>query len=102
MIPGSKTRFFTVPPRIHQVTSKGRVEVKKGSTVRLECKASGNPVPKVTWSRKNNLLPGGEQTMTTPVLTLDKVDRHQAGIYECVATNGVGNDVKDQILLHVL
>ncbi|KAF7266154.1 hypothetical protein GWI33_020524 [Rhynchophorus ferrugineus] len=91
-----------VPPRIHQVTSKGRVEVKKGSTVRLECKASGNPVPKVTWSRKNNLLPGGEQTMTTPVLTLDKVDRHQAGIYECVATNGVGNDVKDQILLHVL
>ncbi|XP_030755972.1 limbic system-associated membrane protein-like isoform X2 [Sitophilus oryzae] len=91
-----------VPPRIHYVTSNGRVEVKKGSTVRLECKASGNPVPKVTWSRKNNLLPGGEQTTTTPILTLDKVDRHQAGIYQCVASNGVGDDVKEQIFLHVL
>lgn len=94
--------FITVPPRIHYVTSNGRVEVKKGSTVRLECKASGNPVPQVTWSRKNNILPGGEQTMTTPILSLDKVDRHQTGVYQCVASNGVGDDVKEQILLHVL
>ncbi|XP_060520737.1 limbic system-associated membrane protein-like isoform X2 [Cylas formicarius] len=91
-----------VPPRIHYVTSNGRVEVKKGSTVRLECKASGNPVPKVTWSRKNNMLPGGEQTVTTPALTLDRVDRHHAGTYQCVASNGVGEDVREQILLHVL
>ncbi|XP_066144247.1 limbic system-associated membrane protein-like isoform X1 [Euwallacea fornicatus] len=91
-----------VPPRIHYVTSGGRVEVKKGSTVRLECKSSGNPVPKVTWSRKNNILPGGEQSVTTSVLTFDKVDRHQAGIYECLASNGVGEDVIEQILLHVL
>ncbi|CAH1130026.1 unnamed protein product [Ceutorhynchus assimilis] len=91
-----------VPPRISTVTSNGRVEVKKGASVRLECKASGNPVPKVTWSRKNNILPGGEQTVTTPTLVLDKVDRHQAGIYQCVASNGVGEDVKQQIFLHVL
>lgn len=70
--------------------------------MRLECKASGNPVPKITWSRKNNLLPGGEQTAVTPVLTLDRVDRHQAGIYQCMASNGVGEDVTQQIVLHVL
>lgn len=76
--------------------------MKKGSSVRLECKASGNPVPKITWSRKNNLLPGGEQTMVTQTLVLDKVDRHQAGIYQCMASNGVGEDVSSQIVLHVL
>ncbi|XP_017769322.1 PREDICTED: neuronal growth regulator 1-like, partial [Nicrophorus vespilloides] len=91
-----------VPPRIHYVTSNGRVEVKKGTSVRLECKASGNPVPKITWSRRNNLLPGGEQTTVTPVLTLDRVDRHQAGVYQCTASNGVGEDVSQQIVLHVL
>lgn len=91
-----------VPPRIHYVSSNGRMEVKKGTSVRLECKASGNPVPKITWSRRNNLLPGGEQTTVTPVLVLDSVDRHQAGVYQCTASNGVGEDVTQQIVLHVL
>ncbi|KAL3275799.1 hypothetical protein HHI36_020543 [Cryptolaemus montrouzieri] len=91
-----------VPPRIFFVSSNGRAEVKKGSSVRLECKASGNPVPKITWSRKNNLLPGGEQTAVTTVLNLENVDRHQAGVYQCTASNGVGEDVTQQIVLHVL
>lgn len=91
-----------VPPRIFYVSSNGRVEAKKGSSVRLECKASGNPVPKITWSRKNNILPGGEQTAITPFLNLESVDRHQAGIYQCSASNGVGEDVTQQIVLHVL
>lgn len=78
------------------------MEVKKGSSVKLECKASGNPEPKITWSRKNNLLPDGVQTAVTPVLSLDRVDRHQAGIYQCIASNGVGEDITEQIVLHVL
>lgn len=45
-----------MPPRIHHVTSGGNVEVKKGQTVSLECRASGNPVPSVSWSRKVGLL----------------------------------------------
>ncbi|XP_049818651.1 limbic system-associated membrane protein isoform X2 [Aethina tumida] len=96
------TLEILVPPRIHYVTSNGRVEVKKGSSVRLECKASGNPVPKITWSRRNNLLPGGEQTKITTTLSLERVDRHQAGTYQCMASNGVGDDVNQQIVLHVL
>lgn len=84
------------------MSSNGRVEVKKGSSVRLECRASGNPVPKITWSRKNNILPSGDQTTVTPVLALDRVDRHQAGVYQCMASNGVGEDVTEQINLHVL
>lgn len=53
--------LISVPPRIHHVTSNGRLQVKMGSPVRLECAASGNPPPVITWSRKNNLLPSGNQ-----------------------------------------
>ncbi|XP_060520168.1 limbic system-associated membrane protein-like isoform X2 [Cylas formicarius] len=91
-----------VPPKIEYLSNNGRVEVKKGSSVRLECKGSGNPTPKITWSRKNNLLPGGEQTVVTSVLTLNNVDRHQAGTYQCTASNGIGEDVTQQVVLHVL
>ncbi|XP_050292890.1 limbic system-associated membrane protein-like [Anthonomus grandis grandis] len=91
-----------VPPQITYVSSNGRVEVKKGTSVILECKAEGNPVPKITWSRKNNLLPGGDQTVITSVLSLDRVDRHHAGVYQCTASNGIGQEASKQIVLHVL
>jgi hypothetical protein len=48
--------FVAVPPRIDFVSSdgtrKGAMEVKKGSAVTLECRASGNPVPTITWTRR--------------------------------------------------
>jgi len=49
-----------VPPRIHHISTGGHLQVKKGSSVRIECSATGNPMPNVTWSRKNNILPNGK------------------------------------------
>ena len=39
---------------------------------------------------QNNLLPSGEKRKTVKTLVIDSVDRHEAGIYICEATNGVG------------
>lgn len=42
-----------VPPKIDFISpGGGRLDVAKGSPIRLECRGSGNPTPKIYWSRK--------------------------------------------------
>ncbi|XP_035783217.1 hemicentin-1-like isoform X2 [Anopheles albimanus] len=91
-----------VPPKITHVTSGGHLQVRKGSPVRLECSATGNPMPNITWTRKNNLLPNGEEQFTNPVYVIENMDRHKGGTYICTANNGVGQVATSQIILHVL
>ncbi|XP_061386842.1 lachesin [Musca vetustissima] len=91
-----------VPPRIHHMSSSGHLQVKKGSSVRIECSASGNPTPNVTWSRKNNILPNGEEKLHSHILSIENVDRHKGGVYICTANNGVGQPASSQVILHVL
>ncbi|XP_063709966.1 neural cell adhesion molecule 2-like [Culicoides brevitarsis] len=91
-----------VPPKIEHVTSGGHLQVRKGSPVRLECSAKGNPMPNITWTRKNNLLPNGEEKYVNTVYTIENMDRHKGGIYICTASNGVGQTASSQINLHVL
>jgi hypothetical protein len=42
-----------VPPKIDFISpGGGRLDVAKGSPIRVECRGSGNPTPKIYWSRK--------------------------------------------------
>jgi hypothetical protein len=113
---------FTVPARILHITSGAHMQVKKGGSVRIECSASGNPTPNVTWTRKNNVLPNGEKSIFCPlhtffkihefklgeerlyssVLSIEAMDRHKGGVYICSADNSVGKPAQSQVVLHVL
>ncbi|KAK9883141.1 hypothetical protein WA026_001339 [Henosepilachna vigintioctopunctata] len=95
------TLEILVPPRIHFVSNGGPVEVLQGATVKMECRASGNPVPTVSWTRKNDALPSGEKSVLGLSLVLQHVDRHSAGTYQCTADNGVGQPDFRQIQLTV-
>ncbi|XP_060522817.1 limbic system-associated membrane protein-like [Cylas formicarius] len=96
------TLEILVPPRIHYVSHTGPLEVAQGATVKMECRASGNPVPVVSWTRKNNVLPSGERSVNGLSLVIQHADRHSAGQYQCSADNGVGQPDTKHITLKVL
>lgn len=41
-----------VPPSVRPVPQNGQITARKGSSVTLECKANGNPVPNLVWTKK--------------------------------------------------
>ncbi|XP_018912896.1 protein amalgam isoform X2 [Bemisia tabaci] len=91
-----------VPPSIRTTPLNGQLTARKGGTITLECKPSGNPVPSVFWSKKDSVLPSGERSVEGSTITLEKVDRHQAGIYQCTAENGIGKPATVDMTLDVL
>ncbi|CAH1135743.1 unnamed protein product [Ceutorhynchus assimilis] len=91
-----------VPARIHFVSHSGSVEVNQGQMIKMECRASGNPVPSVSWTRKNNVMPSGERSIQGLTMVIQHADRHTAGQYQCSADNGVGEPDTKHININVL
>ncbi|CAG9807706.1 unnamed protein product [Chironomus riparius] len=93
-----------VPPTVRAHPETGHVTARKGSSVTLECKASGNPVPNVHWIRvtKREHLSDAPRLSEGPTLTLEHVERKSSGIYRCVADNGVRDPVSIDMQLTVL
>lgn len=57
--------------------------------MRVVCTASGNPQPVVTWS---NVPSGKSLSSIDGVLTARNVSKTDSGVYQCRASNGIGND----------
>lgn len=91
-----------VPPKIDYVSPPSRLDASKNSAIRLECRASGNPQPKIIWTRKNNVMPNGEVNVTGNVLEIMHATRHTAGHYRCTADNRVGQTDTREIFVNVL
>uniref|UniRef100_H3CPG9 Contactin 4 n=1 Tax=Tetraodon nigroviridis TaxID=99883 RepID=H3CPG9_TETNG len=76
------------------------VHVAKGSTVKLECFALGNPVPSINWRRVDG-VPFSRKVDTrkaSGVLEIPYFQQEDAGIYECMAENSRGmNTVKGKL-----
>lgn len=90
-----------MPPTLRALPHNGQVTARKGSTVTLECKASGNPVPTIYWFKKD-MFSGPTHLSDSSTLILENVDRHHAGIYQCSADNGVKERVSMDIQLTIL
>ncbi|XP_041748489.1 contactin-4 isoform X1 [Coregonus clupeaformis] len=76
------------------------VHVAKGSTVKLECFALGNPVPSINWRRMDG-IPFSRKVdvrKASGVLEIPYFQQEDAGTYECVAENSRGrNTVKGKL-----
>ncbi|KAM7364327.1 klingon [Cochliomyia hominivorax] len=91
-----------VPPSVRATPTSGNLQARKGGPVTLECKGSGNPVPSIYWTKKSGAGKSTARIGDGPILTLEKVERQQAGVYQCTADNGVGEPVSVDIRLDVL
>uniref|UniRef100_A0A8B9RUA9 Contactin 6 n=1 Tax=Accipiter nisus TaxID=211598 RepID=A0A8B9RUA9_9AVES len=67
----------------------------KGSSVKLECFALGNPVPSISWKRSdgNSLTKKIEHNKTKGVLEIPDVQQEDEGSYECIAGNIRGRNI---------
>ncbi|XP_027556672.1 contactin-6 isoform X2 [Neopelma chrysocephalum] len=75
----------------------------KGSSVRLECFALGNPVPSISWRRSdgNSLTKKIQPDKTKGVLEIPDVQQEDEGSYECVAGNSRGiNIARGQLFVY--
>uniref|UniRef100_A0A8C9Z7P6 Contactin-3 n=1 Tax=Sander lucioperca TaxID=283035 RepID=A0A8C9Z7P6_SANLU len=75
-------------PKI-EVQFPDTLHVSKGSSVKLECFALGNPVPSISWRRADGYpLPGKIKiNLSSGVLEIPYFRPEDAGVYECVAEN---------------
>ena len=76
--------------------------LREGSSLTLECQASGNPEPTITWKKENSVLPSGLKFVSGPAVVISAVERQDGGLYVCMGDNGVGGQSRANISLTVL
>nr|XP_043881003.1 contactin-4 [Solea senegalensis] len=89
-------------PKI-EVQFPDTLRVSKGSSVKLECFALGNPVPSISWRRADGSpLPGKIKiNHASGVLEIPYFRPEDAGVYECIAENSRGRNVaRGQLIFH--
>ncbi|XP_069772736.1 hemicentin-1-like [Narcine bancroftii] len=89
-----------VPPKIHP--SHHLLKAIVGQFVDLPCLAHGDPTPKIRWYRGDEaLLQGSRDFLDGPdgSISIEDVELSDTGVYHCVATNTVGQDMNEMTLM---
>uniref|UniRef100_A0AAQ5ZDB4 Heparan sulfate proteoglycan 2 n=1 Tax=Amphiprion ocellaris TaxID=80972 RepID=A0AAQ5ZDB4_AMPOC len=74
--------------------SPQNIEVHEGDTLRLYCRASGSPTPKLTWLKNGGQIPPQARMDRTDIGTLliPNIKMSDSGTYMCVGSNSVGSN----------
>ncbi|CAM1304488.1 HSPG2 (predicted) [Pycnogonum litorale] len=81
--------------------------VQEGERVRMMCTASGDPTPNVLWKRRTRKAALGSEEITlkegrgTAMIEIERVNRLDAGMYLCSASNRAGVAKERSIELRV-
>ena len=73
------------------VVSPVTLTVNEGGAASFQCSASGNPEPAIAWSRLDNQSEITQSAVSRGKLELKKVTGSDSGVYQCSATNILGN-----------
>ena len=89
-----KTQLVVVSLPVFTVRPPGKVSVAIGDTLTLNCSATGDPAPVISWKRQEAALPVGRSQRKGEALFLRDLRRQDAGIYICVATSAGVFDIE--------
>ena len=90
-MPGSKGEPGESISSPSLVVSPVTLTVNEGGTASFQCSASGNPEPAVTWRKLNSQSQISQSAVLRGKLELKKVTGSDSGVYQCSATNILGN-----------
>ena len=76
------------------VVSPVTLTVNEGGTASFQCSASGNPEPALMWSNLNNQSKISQSAVSGGKLQLKHVTGSDTGLYQCSATNILGDSRK--------
>ena len=82
-----RTRLVVVPFPRFSLQSPVKVFASLDSNLTLQCSATGDPQPVITWKRQEAQLPVGRSHVSKEALTFNNVKLEDAGNYTCVATS---------------
>ena len=97
-----KTLLVVVSLPVFTVKPSGKVSAFTGDTLTLNCSATGDPRPVISWKRQGAALPVGRSHRTNDALVLSDLKEEDAGIYVCVATSAGVFDVEAISYVEVL
>ena len=87
-----KTQLVVVSLPVFTVKPPGKVFAVTGDTLTLNCSATGDPRPVISWKRQGAVLPVGRSHITNDAVIIRGFRAGDSGIYICVATSaGVFN-----------
>ena len=89
-----KTLLVVVSLPVFTVKPPGKVAVGIGDTLTLNCSATGDPLPIISWKRQEATLPVERSHRTNKALVIRDFKKEDAGIYICVATSAGVFDVE--------
>ena len=79
LVVGSRPLFTVKPPE--------KVFAAAGDTLTLNCSATGDPRPVISWKRQGAALPVRRSQTTNKVLTIRDLRGEDSGTYICMATS---------------
>ena len=81
-----KTLLVVVSPPRFTVKPPAKVFPGVGSTLILDCKATGDPQPVISWKKQDGQLPSGRsRQLTNGTLVIRDITMNDRGIYKCIA-----------------